>query len=115
MKIDSKAIEQLKRVEVKGDDPLLKLLVDLYANDSPRHLVSIKDSISVGDMPRLEHAAHILKSSSAQLGVVDLADTCRQLEEIGKGMRNLSLAPDLYERATRQFSEALEILYNLLD
>lgn len=114
MKIHAKAIEQLRKVELKGDESLLKILVDLYATDSPRHLISIKQSIAAGDLPTLEHAAHILKSSSAQLGALDLADTCRQLEYIGKGRYSLKDASTLYAKAKQQFSESLCLLHQLL-
>jgi HPt (histidine-containing phosphotransfer) domain-containing protein len=58
----------------------LSKVIELYLAEAPRLLQALRDASEREDSKALQEAAHSLKSSSANLGVVDLAKLCRELE-----------------------------------
>ena len=61
----------------------LAQLIATYRQDSPHLVAAITAAIAAGDGAQLTQAAHTLKSSSAALGAVALAETCQALERLG--------------------------------
>ena len=44
----------------------------------------MRDAVASEDAETLERSAHSLKSSSATLGALELAELCKELEQIGR-------------------------------
>ena len=66
--------------EITGDDPeFLAELVDTYLTDGDAQVRALREA-PAGDLAALIRPAHSLKSSSASIGAVALADRCRSLE-----------------------------------
>jgi CheY-like chemotaxis protein/HPt (histidine-containing phosphotransfer) domain-containing protein len=63
---------------------LLRELLDAYIEDVPQRLVDIETAIAQSNPEALRQAAHALRSSSINLGAVELGDLCRKLEQMGK-------------------------------
>lgn len=81
--VDDRVLREL-RDSVEGDLAFVSDLVDAYVVDSGGLLDAIEAAISAGDADALVRPAHTLKSSSATLGAVTLADTARTLEMAGR-------------------------------
>ncbi|ASC72118.1 hypothetical protein XM38_030720 [Halomicronema hongdechloris C2206] len=62
----------------------LTMLLDIFVEETPALIQTMKTAIAHQDASALSFAAHKLKSSSASLGAVSLAERCRLLEGIGK-------------------------------
>ena len=74
-------LETIRMLQRPGKPDLLARVIDNYVTDTPRLLGDIRDGLARDDLETIRKAAHTLKSSSANLGALTLADLCRQLEE----------------------------------
>ena len=72
--------------EMMGEDgpELVKTLVNLYLEDSPKLIAEMQRSSLEKDAAVLERSAHTLKGNSNQMGAFTLAGACYELEKIGK-------------------------------
>ncbi|KAM3112332.1 ATP-binding protein [Phormidesmis sp. 146-33] len=82
--LEREALESIQRM--LGDDAqeVLSELIDCYLTEAPKLLQAMSDAIAQADSVALRRAAHTLKSSSASLGAVSLAQLCENVEAIGK-------------------------------
>jgi CheY-like chemotaxis protein len=80
---------------VGGDEVLLRELVQIFLEESPKHLAAIEQGIETGDAPGIENAAHTLKGELGYLGLVAAAAKARELERAGRE-KSLHSAPALF-------------------
>jgi signal transduction histidine kinase/CheY-like chemotaxis protein/HPt (histidine-containing phosphotransfer) domain-containing protein len=80
VKIDRKVLAQLKNLK----SGLLTRVIDLYVESSPKLLLDMDQALAQQDTNNLYKVAHSLKNSSANLGVTDLTNLCRELEVKGR-------------------------------
>jgi len=78
--IDNKVIAQLRSLKAG----LLRRVIDLYIETSPKLLSDLEQAVTQQDTKNLYKIAHSLKNSSANLGVVELTNLCRELEIKGR-------------------------------
>jgi HPt (histidine-containing phosphotransfer) domain-containing protein len=65
---------------VGGDAEFLAELIDAYLADAPVQIEALQAAIAADDAEAAVRPAHTLKSSSASLAALSLAEHCRQLE-----------------------------------
>jgi HPt (histidine-containing phosphotransfer) domain-containing protein len=80
VKIDKKVLAQLKNLKAG----LLTRVIDLYLESSPKLLLDMEQALTQQDTNSLYKVAHSLKNSSANLGITDLTNLCRELEIKGR-------------------------------
>ncbi|MDA0652565.1 MAG: Hpt domain-containing protein, partial [Proteobacteria bacterium] len=88
--LDQAVVEPLR----VGKPDLWKRLIGIYMDTAPVSLETLERALANNDCPSIHMAAHTLKSSSAHMGAVKLADLCRQLEAAA-GEGNLQAGPAL--------------------
>ena len=77
--IDAEAFARLS--EITGDDPVfLAELIDTYLDDGATQVAALREAVASGESASLTRPAHTLKSSSASIGALSLAELCRSLE-----------------------------------
>jgi HPt (histidine-containing phosphotransfer) domain-containing protein len=81
--LDQATLESLMD-SVGGDAEFMTELIDTYITDAPQQLEALNASLAAGYVDGLVRPAHTLKSSSASLGALGLAERCRQLELAAK-------------------------------
>jgi HPt (histidine-containing phosphotransfer) domain-containing protein len=69
---------------VGGDAEFLAELVATYRTDGADRIAEMRTALAGGAAPELQRAAHTLKSSSATLGALALADACRAVEHAAR-------------------------------
>lgn len=69
---------------VGGGAHFVTELIDSYLNDTPNLFTHMRRAAATGDAAALRRAAHSLKSGSASFGALDLAEQCREIEEMAK-------------------------------
>ena len=79
--IDGKAIDNIRAL---GKPNLLDRIIMLFCDDTPKLLESMRQAAAQQDAKTLASAAHRLKSSSANVGAVQLAALCVQTEMLGR-------------------------------
>ena len=78
--IDFNSIQKLKNLQKPGRPDLLTTLIQLYFETAEVCFVQIRTAIEARDHKQLVSAAHSFKSSSANLGALQLAKLCGELE-----------------------------------
>jgi two-component system sensor histidine kinase/response regulator len=82
--IDQAALNNIRQLQRPGKPDLLEKIVLLYMKDSPGLLNALRDAIHQDDAEQVRMHAHRLKSGSANLGALRLAELCKQLEDMGR-------------------------------
>jgi CheY-like chemotaxis protein len=82
--LDEQALRHLKSLRQPGGPDLFTRIVDLYSTHSRTLIESLRDSVGRSDAAGVLQAAHSLKSSSANVGAMGLADLCGSLERSAK-------------------------------
>ena len=83
--IDRRALETIQALQRQGKPDLLVRVINIYLEDSLRLLEALRQALSRGDAVELKLQAHSLKSSSANVGALRLAELCKELEATGEG------------------------------
>jgi len=75
------ALDNIRALQAKSGNDVLVKVVQLYVASAPEQLQTMQEAISRGDHRALQMAAHTLKSSSANVGAMKLADLCKEVEQ----------------------------------
>lgn len=111
--LDLCRIDSIRMLDPLGNKRLLHKVVTMYIEEAPRLLADIQRAARTGDMEGLYKKAHYLKSSSASLGAVRLAEHCKVLESIGRN--NSAMEDDtLLTRLVSEFETVSAALTDLL-
>ena len=87
--LDATIIGELSEMKSKEGVPLLHELIDLFAQNAPKHLEQIKHS---GDnLQQLAFAAHVFRGMSLNLGANALGNLCQELEALATAGNTLGI------------------------
>lgn len=75
-------INMIREMQSPSNPDLFARIVDLYINDSRHYVEDLQQACTVNDIETMLRAAHALKSSSANLGAIQVYSDCVQLESI---------------------------------
>lgn len=108
--LDQARLDMIRSLQRPDRPNVLKKIIDLYQQNSPALLRSIRDAVSSGDNVLLQEAAHSLKTASANLGAVKLAAICKELEDCGHQEKSeaATMLLDLLEESFKEALGALE-------
>jgi HPt (histidine-containing phosphotransfer) domain-containing protein len=82
--IDRETLDRLLDI-TGGDVEFLDELVDTYLEDGHAQVAAMQAGLASGVVEDLVRPAHTLKSSSANVGALQLAEACRELEAAARG------------------------------
>jgi HPt (histidine-containing phosphotransfer) domain-containing protein len=88
--IDRRMLDAIRQLD-DSSGSLLARVVQVYLDSSPQLIGRLRHGFDRDDLELLRHAAHTLKSSSANLGAAQLAELCKRIEFAA---RSGSLTPD---------------------
>lgn len=82
--IDKDVLNELKEL-VMDDGPefLIELLGD-FVTDAESGIQAMRQAAELGDAEVIEQTAHRMKSSSAHLGALQMAELCELLQRLGR-------------------------------
>ncbi|MEH2106701.1 PAS domain S-box protein [Nostoc sp.] len=98
-KIDPKILQSLLNM-VRGDRVVFAELIECYLTETPKLVQDISVAITTQDIQTIWKTAHKLKSSSASVGAIALAQLCKVLETQGRSSKlenSLELLSQLYQ------------------
>ena len=87
-----------------GDRSFVLDTVEVYLTELPDRVTAISDGIAAGAWADVKAVAHSLKSSSAMLGALTLAELCADLEHLAAADGAGADATELQDRLTREAS-----------
>lgn len=101
--LDSETLDGIFEL-MDGDSELLVDLVDTLAESTPELMSDLQAGVAENNPDQIRNSAHALKSSNAQLGALNFAKLCQEMESIGKegqlddAEKILELIKDEYKR-----------------
>jgi HPt (histidine-containing phosphotransfer) domain-containing protein len=115
--VDGTAVEREIRSKAKewvdeyGADFLVEL-IDVYLADTPKRVVLLRQAIEGDDAETCVREAHTLKSSSANLGALELSASAKEMEAAGRAGKTASLVDEIgrFESQFAAVKAALEAL-----
>lgn len=81
--------------KANGDERLLRELVEIFLEESPKQLLGVENAIETSDPETLERTAHNLLGELGYLGFSEAARKARDLERMGRE-RSLQSAAELF-------------------
>jgi signal transduction histidine kinase/CheY-like chemotaxis protein len=85
--LDQQTLERIRAMRRPGGPDLLIRVVDLYVSSSNALIDTMLAAARREDLVSVAHAAHALKSSSANVGALAFAELCGELEAAANGGR----------------------------
>ncbi|BBL75732.1 response regulator [Methylomagnum ishizawai] len=85
--VDAAALLRLRGMRASGGESFVRRIVALYLENSQTLLRDLERGWAAGDAEAVRFAAHNLKSTSAQVGAVQLAETCLAVENDARAGR----------------------------
>jgi HPt (histidine-containing phosphotransfer) domain-containing protein len=98
---------------LQDDEDLLRELIELFLEDTPRLLLEAEAALIAGDAGRLQRAAHTIKGSVSNFGATDAVDAAYKLELAAKA-GNLADSATLQQRLKQQLACVQTALPRLL-
>lgn len=69
-----------EEIQIDGEPDLIVELIDLYLEDAPRRMASMRESLTRIDWLSVKREAHGLRGSSGSLGALQVALICGEIE-----------------------------------
>ncbi|MGE4092618.1 MAG: response regulator [Candidatus Binatia bacterium] len=107
--INFAVLNQIRALQRPDGPNIVQKVVSSYLSDAPQLLETAQRAIIENDPPSLQRAAHSLKSTSATLGAVTLANLCRQLEATGRAQTTENAEP-LLSAIEQEYTQVIEVL-----
>lgn len=95
--IDRSALERISGI---GGATLLGKMIDLFLTNAPQRLAAAREGEQRGDLKAVEQAVHSLKSSSGNLGAMELMELAGRIEELAEARQAEGIPPLLDELET---------------
>jgi len=80
--LDTSRINEL--AELFGDSELVLELFDEFLQECPERMESMRQALASGETTAVDHAAHAIKGSSANLGACAIQEMARMVEEMAR-------------------------------
>lgn len=78
--IDVEALNRIRKLQRDDSDSILRKIIALFFENTPQQMQTLQQALQQNDLSSLKTTAHSLKSASANLGAMQLAATCKELE-----------------------------------
>jgi two-component system, sensor histidine kinase and response regulator len=95
------AARALDRVD--GDEALLYELIEIFLEETPKHLSTLEQAINSNERNLIERIAHTLKGELGYLGLPEASEKAKILESLGRENR-LDQAPALFQALSEELS-----------
>ena len=107
-------LDSIRSLNPSNGDVLVKKILQIFAETSVDQIKQIKHALENEDNENLCHAAHTLKSSSANIGAESLSDIAKTLELYGRS-RELAQAALLQNDLFLQYQLVITEIEKILD
>ncbi len=104
--------EELQQLALDGGADVVAEVIAVFQEDTASRLDVLREAIRNGNCNVIRAEGHALKGSSAQVGVVDMARMCFQMEQMGS-TGNIAEAVRLFAQIEEHFSAVDQAMSNL--
>jgi HPt (histidine-containing phosphotransfer) domain-containing protein len=107
--IDLNVINNLKNLS--GEKAFLSNLIDIFVKDTPVLIAGMEKAFKNKDPKELKSAAHKYKSTTRQLGALELSSLCLEIEELAKALKHTDKSiPDKISKIKNLATQAINTL-----
>ncbi len=82
--LDIQVLEQLRKMKPKDGEALVQKVVGMFLQIAPKQIHTIREALLENNCDAIRHAAHSLKSASANVGAMRLSELSRKIEFMAK-------------------------------
>ncbi len=107
--LDAEVLQALRDLQRPGRPDVLTRVIDLFSLDAPRLVADMLEAVKSNDADALRHAAHTLKSTSANVGAVSLSTSCREIEQLARSTEVVAAGARV-DDATKELDRVLAML-----
>jgi len=83
--VDLAVLASYEKIQLDGEPDLIVELIDLYLEDAPRRVAVMRESLAKRNWLSVKREAHSLRGSSGNLGALQVALICDEMEGIESG------------------------------
>ena len=106
--LHSASLEQLRALDPAGGNDFLLRVLGTYQQSLKRQSELLRDAARTDDLDQLSRAAHTLKSASASVGALTLANLCEVIEHrVRRGEGGLGEAVDAFALESARVAAAV--------
>ena len=109
--VDFNILNELMAEIGEGSEEMISNLITTYLNHTPTLFAAIEKALLVNDLNTIYRSSHTLKSSSANLGAVQLSETAKQLEAYLKPLASSSLNSEEIDKVLLEIKPKITDLY----
>ena len=106
--VDLAILASFGEAQEQGEPDFVVELIDLYLEEAPRFFNSIRDGLANNDWLSAKRAAHSLRGSSSNLGIVQMSLIAGALEQLTTNQD--ASAAELLQGLEDEFTRVEEIL-----
>ena len=107
--VDHDRLLEIKELGGEDEPDYLATLIKIFLDDASRLIGKLRHAVTNGDPEAVKAIAHTLKGSCSNLGLVQMAHTCKDLDEVGRA-HTVEGADALLAQLEREFACARSIL-----
>jgi two-component system, sensor histidine kinase and response regulator len=82
--VSTEQLDAIRSLQQPDSPDLLSELIEAYFTSSDQLMDSLRRAVRTADAQTVMRSAHSLKSSSANLGALSLAEYCKEMETLGR-------------------------------
>lgn len=107
--LDAAALDVIRALDDEGGDGLLREILAAYFASCPGLLAQLEEGLAASNAEKVRIATHTLKSSSANLGALQLSALCKEAESAARqgDLLAVQALSSSIQKAYRQSCEAL--------
>ena len=96
-----------------GDERLFQEVIEIFLEEGPRQMASMRAALTRGDKDATERIAHTLKGELGYLGLPEASRCARELEDAGRN-GDLEHAVRIHSSLEREIERATDVIRGVL-
>ncbi|MBO0348802.1 PAS domain S-box protein [Phormidium pseudopriestleyi FRX01] len=107
--LDRQILDSLRDMAGSKAAAMLSLIIGNYLEDAPERLQEIREAVAQDNPEGLRQAAHSMRSSSANLGALTLANLLKELENLGRA-GTTATAQTFLNQVEKEYEDVIKAL-----
>ena len=108
--LDESALARIRTLQRPNTPSLVGKVLTQFLTHSPKLLADLQNGLQTTDSSLLLQASHALKSSSANIGALQLSEKCKALEQLARSSDSIMGAESMVEEIRLEFEIVQPIL-----
>ncbi len=111
--LNPSALNQIRALQRPNVPSIVAKVLTQYFSHTPKLLADLQEGLQQEDWSLLHHAAHSLKSSSANVGAIHVSEHCKILEQAVRSPQNTDDLKSLVQKITADYETVKPLLVTL--